>query len=248
MIDQIDYMDLALKEAVKAEEKKEVPVGAIIVNERGEVIAKAHNLVETKNNATCHAEKLVIEKALKIMKSRYLDSCDLWVTLEPCVMCAGLIKQTRIKRLYYGKLDIAKNLLGRNWGITGIVIKGKQQGRELGFPTANVDMKTFLKPPFGVYVTRLKIINDNQLEKETDWLPSISNIGTRPTVSDGSVNIETHVIDFKNNNTDTNLYGNRVKVELLSFIRQEKKFNSLDELKEQISIDTKKAIDFHKLK
>ena len=105
MIDQIDYMDLALKEAVKAEEKKEVPVGAIIVNERGEVIAKAHNLVETKNNATCHAEKLVIEKALKIMNSRYLDNCDLWVTLEPCVMCAGLIKQTRIKRLYYGAED-----------------------------------------------------------------------------------------------------------------------------------------------
>ena len=105
MIDQIDYMDLALKEAVKAEEKKEVPVGAIIVNERGEVIAKAHNLVETKNNATFHAEKLVIEKALKIMNSRYLDNCDLWVTLEPCVMCAGLIKQTRIKRLYYGAED-----------------------------------------------------------------------------------------------------------------------------------------------
>ncbi|MDB9915516.1 nucleoside deaminase [Alphaproteobacteria bacterium] len=105
MIDQIDYMDLALKEAVKAEETKEVPVGAIIVNERGKVIAKAHNLVETKNNSTCHAEKLVIEKALKIMNSRYLDSCDLWVTLEPCVMCAGLIKQTRIKRLYYGAED-----------------------------------------------------------------------------------------------------------------------------------------------
>ena len=105
MIDQIDYMDLALKEAEKAKEKKEVPVGAIIVNELGEVIAKAHNLVETKNNATCHAEKLVIEKALKIMNSRYLDNCDLWVTLEPCVMCAGLIKQTRIKRLYYGAED-----------------------------------------------------------------------------------------------------------------------------------------------
>ena len=105
MIDQIEYMDLALREAEKAKEKKEVPVGAIIVNERGEVIAKAHNLVETKNNATFHAEKLVIEKALKIMNSRYLDNCDLWVTLEPCVMCAGLIKQTRIKRLYYGAED-----------------------------------------------------------------------------------------------------------------------------------------------
>ena len=109
-------------------------------------------------------------------------------------------------------------------------------------------MKSFLKPPFGVYVTRLKIITEGQLKQESDWLPSISNIGTRPTVSDGSVNIETHVIDFRNNNTDTDLYGNRVKIELLSFIRQEKKFNSLEELKEQIEIDTKKAIDFHKLK
>ena len=152
----------------------------------------------------------------------------------------GLIKD--------GKLNIVKNLLGRNWCITGVVIKGKQQGRELGFPTANVDMKSFLKPPFGVYVTRLKIINDGQLKQKSDWLPSISNIGTRPTVSGGSVNIETHVIDFKNNNTDTDLYGNRIKVELLSFIRQEKKFNSLEELKEQIAIDTKRAIDFHKLK
>ena len=105
MIDHIDYMELALNEAIKADKKNEVPVGAIIVNKNGEIIAKAHNLVETNNNSTCHAEKLVIEKALKVIGSRFLDDCDIWVTLEPCVMCAGLIKQTRIRRLYYGVED-----------------------------------------------------------------------------------------------------------------------------------------------
>ena len=105
MIDHIDYMELALIEAIKADKKNEVPVGAIIVNKNGEIIAKAHNLVETNNNSTCHAEKLVIEKALKVIGSRFLDDCDIWVTLEPCVMCAGLIKQTRIRRLYYGAED-----------------------------------------------------------------------------------------------------------------------------------------------
>ena len=98
-------MSLAIKEAIKARKKNEVPVGAIIVDGCGNVIAKAHNLVETRNDPTCHAEKLVIEKALKITGQRFLNNCDIWVTLEPCVMCAGLIKQTRIRRLYYGAED-----------------------------------------------------------------------------------------------------------------------------------------------
>ena len=105
MLNQIDYMSLAIKEAIKAKNKKEVPVGAIIVSENGTVIASSHNLVETMNDPTCHAEKLVIEKALKITGQRFLNNCDIWVTLEPCVMCAGLIKQTRIRRLYYGVED-----------------------------------------------------------------------------------------------------------------------------------------------
>ena len=98
-------MSLAIKEAIKARNKNEVPVGAIIVDGCGNVIAKAHNLVETRNDPTCHAEKLVIEKALKITGQKFLNDCDIWVTLEPCVMCAGLIKQTRIRRLYYGAED-----------------------------------------------------------------------------------------------------------------------------------------------
>ncbi len=105
MFHQIDYMELAIKEAVKAREKKEVPVGAIIVHKEGNVIAKAHNLVETRNDSTSHAEKLVIEKALKITGNRYLNNYDIWVTLEPCIMCASIIKQTRIRRLYYSAED-----------------------------------------------------------------------------------------------------------------------------------------------
>ena len=105
MVYEIDYMELAINEAIKAKEKQEVPVGAIIVDKNGNVIAKAHNLVETRNDATSHAEKLVIEKALKITGNRYLNNYDIWVTLEPCIMCASLIKQTRIRRLYYGAED-----------------------------------------------------------------------------------------------------------------------------------------------
>ena len=105
MFKQVDYMSIAIKEAVKASNKQEVPVGAVIVDYNGCIIAKAHNQVELKNNSTCHAEKLVIEKALRITGNRFLDNYDLWVTLEPCVMCAGIIKQTRIRRLYFGAED-----------------------------------------------------------------------------------------------------------------------------------------------
>ena len=98
-------MELAIKEAVKAKEKREIPVGAIIVHKNGDVLAKAHNLVEIRNDPTSHAEKLVIEKALKITGNKYLNNYDIWVTLEPCIMCASIIKQTRIRRLYYGSED-----------------------------------------------------------------------------------------------------------------------------------------------
>ena len=106
-------------------------------------------------------------------------------------------------------------------------------------------MKNFLKPPLGVYISRLKIISSQNTEISNVWLPSISNIGTRPTVSGDSVNLETHIIDFKNY-VETNLYGKRINVELIEFLRPEKKFNSLLELQKQIKVDTKKAFEFHK--
>ena len=157
-----------------------------------------------------------------------------------------VISSQKIRKLIQnGELKLANNLLGRNWCITGNVEKGKQQGREIGFPTANLSLKNFLKPPLGVYISRLKIISSQNTEISNVWLPSISNIGTRPTVSGDSINLETHIIDFKNY-AETNLYAKRINVELIEFLRPEKKFNSLSELQKQIEVDTKKAFEFHK--
>ena len=98
------YMKEALKEAKKAYKKLEVPVGAIIVK-NGEIIAKAHNLKETKYDTTKHAEILAIQKASKKLKSWRLLDCEMYVTLEPCSMCAGAIINSRIKKVYIGTLD-----------------------------------------------------------------------------------------------------------------------------------------------
>lgn len=99
------FMKLALKEAKKAAKKDEVPIGAIIVRD-GKVIAKAHNLREKSNLATGHAEVLAIQQANKKLKSWRLDSCTLYVTIEPCPMCAGTIVQSRIKNVVYGAQDL----------------------------------------------------------------------------------------------------------------------------------------------
>jgi tRNA(adenine34) deaminase len=99
------FMGIALKEAKKAAKKKEVPIGAIIVN-NGKVIAKAHNLREKSNLATGHAEILAIQNANKKLKSWRLDRCTLYVTIEPCPMCAGAIIQSRIGKLVYGAQDL----------------------------------------------------------------------------------------------------------------------------------------------
>ena len=98
------FMKEALKEARKAYSKLEVPVGAVIVK-NGEIIARAHNLKETKTDTTKHAEILAIQKASKKLKSWRLLDCEMYVTLEPCSMCAGAIINSRIKKLYIGAQD-----------------------------------------------------------------------------------------------------------------------------------------------
>ena len=98
------FMKEALKEASKAYVKGEVPVGAVIVKDN-KIIARAHNLREVKQLSLAHAEILAIEKACRKLKSWRLDDCDLYVTLEPCLMCAGNIIQSRIGRVVYGTKD-----------------------------------------------------------------------------------------------------------------------------------------------
>ena len=96
-----NFMQLALKEAQKALKKDEVPVGAIIVRD-GKVIAKAHNLRETSKMATHHAEILAIEKACRKIHDFRLSGCQIFVTMEPCVMCMGAILNARIEKLIFG--------------------------------------------------------------------------------------------------------------------------------------------------
>ena len=101
------FMNEALKEARKAYEKLEIPVGAVIVK-NGKIIARAHNLKETKQTATAHAEILAIQKANKKLNNWRLIDCDMYVTLEPCSMCMGAIVSSRIKNIYIGTLDQKK--------------------------------------------------------------------------------------------------------------------------------------------
>ena len=97
-------MKEALKEAKKAYEKLEVPVGAVIVK-NGEIIARGHNLKETKFDTTKHAEIIAIQRASKKLNAWRLEDCEMYVTLEPCTMCAGAIINSRIKKVYIGTED-----------------------------------------------------------------------------------------------------------------------------------------------
>lgn len=98
------YMEQALKEAEKAYKKLEVPVGAVIVKD-GKIIARGHNQKETKTDTTKHAEMIAIQKASKKLKSWRLIDCEMYITLEPCTMCAGAIINSRIKKIYIGAMD-----------------------------------------------------------------------------------------------------------------------------------------------
>ena len=98
------FMEQAYKEALKAYKKNEVPIGAVIVKD-GKIIARGHNERELKQDATLHAEITAIRKACKKLNSWRLNDCDIYVTLEPCAMCAGALIQSRIKTLYIGALD-----------------------------------------------------------------------------------------------------------------------------------------------
>lgn len=98
------FMDLALCEAKKAFDSDEVPVGAIIVKDN-KIIASAHNIMKSSKNQTNHAEKVAIDIACNVLNVGYLTECDIYVTLEPCAMCAAAISLAKIRRLYIGALD-----------------------------------------------------------------------------------------------------------------------------------------------
>ncbi|MBT8458961.1 MAG: nucleoside deaminase [Boseongicola sp.] len=99
------YMAAALDEAKRAGDRGEVPVGAVLVGPKGNVLASAGNQTRGLSDPTAHAEVLVIREAAKLLGSERLTGCDLYVTLEPCAMCAAAISAARVRRLYYGARD-----------------------------------------------------------------------------------------------------------------------------------------------
>lgn len=105
------YMQIALKEAEAAFLQGEIPVGAVIVC-RNEVIASAHNLKEDRHDPTAHAELLAIQAACDYLGRWRLSDCTMYVTLEPCPMCAGALVQSRIRRLVYGAYDVKAGAAG----------------------------------------------------------------------------------------------------------------------------------------
>lgn len=103
----------AMKEAQKAMDDAEIPIGAVIAHE-GKIIARAHNQVERLKDVTAHAEMLAITSAAHFIGGKYLDECELFVTLEPCMMCVGAIRHARFKRVVFGAID-NRHILKNRW-------------------------------------------------------------------------------------------------------------------------------------
>jgi riboflavin kinase/FMN adenylyltransferase len=144
------------------------------------------------------------------------------VTSEKKVVSSTLIREL----ITCGELDRVKNLLGYNLFIIGNVVHGKKYGHQLGFPTANLKLMDKIYPPFGIYGAKV------QIEGYDKVYDGVVNIGRNPTLKDGELSVETHILEFSDY-----IYGKKVIVELIKHLRDEKKFNSIDELKTAIAND-----------
>ena len=146
---------------------------------------------------------------------------------QPSLVKKKVISSSLIRKyLQNGKLKDANKLLKRNWSIIGKVQKGKQLGKKIGFPTANIDIKDYILAKPGVYVVKVQKLNS------LNYIRGIANLGYRPTFNGKKVLLEIHLFNFSGN-----LYNKHLTVEFLKFIRSEKKFKNVDQLKKQIKID-----------
>ena len=147
----------------------------------------------------------------------------------------AIISSSRIRAaLQAGDPESAAVMLGRDWAVTGKVIKGDERGRSIGFPTANVALGSLQLPAFGVYAVEVDMEEDNAQVRQIG--NGVANIGIRPTVQNRGVLCETHVFD-----RELDLYDKRLLVRLKAFLRPEKKFSGIEELTDQIGLDAEKA-------
>ncbi len=146
---------------------------------------------------------------------------------EPLIKSKKIVSSSLIRNLLEkGLLNKANNLLKRNWAIQGVVKKGRQIGKKIGFPTCNIDIDDYVLAKPGVYAVKV-------LRKNSDkYLKGIANLGYRPTFNQRKILLEVHLFNFSGN-----LYNKLLSVEFLKFIRKEKKFNNVNQLRAQIKKD-----------
>ena len=142
------------------------------------------------------------------------------------IISSSLIRNLLTK----GKIKKANEFLNREWSIEGMVKKGRQLGKKIGFPTANIDIKDYIIAKTGVYAVKVKKYGTNK------FIRGIANLGYRPTFNQKKILLEVHLFNFSKN-----LYNKYLTVNFLKFIRKEKKFKNVSELKKQIKIDISKA-------
>ena len=150
---------------------------------------------------------------------------------EPLIKSKKIVSSSLIRNLLEkGLLDKANNLLNRNWTIQGVVKKGRQVGKKIGFPTCNIDIGDYVLAKPGVYA--VKVLRKNS----SKYLNGIANLGYRPTFNQKKILLEVHLFNFSGN-----LYNKLLSVEFLKFIRKEKKFKNVNQLRAQIKKDLNTA-------
>lgn len=193
-----------------------------------------------------NAKHIVVGFNFRFGKDRSGDAClmeklcnemGMGITVaEPVMFESEPVSSTRIRTLIKdGYMDSVNIMMGRPFSVTAKILHGKMLGREMGFPTANMDMGDFsIVPKNAVYATSVEI--------DGKTYPAITNIGSNPTVDiDNRIKAETHIIGFNGN-----LYGKSITVEFLKILRGETKFESTEELKKQLSSDKEEAVRIYK--
>ena len=159
---------------------------------------------------------------------KYENLCNYKIVKpQPLVIKKRMISSSLLRKyLQSGKLNHVNKLLNRNWSIEGKIQKGRQLGTKIGFPTANLDINNYILAKPGVYAVKVK------KKKSSKYIRGIANLGYRPTFNGKKILLEVHLFNFSEN-----LYNKYLRVEFLKFIRAEKKFKNVDQLKKQIKID-----------
>ena len=171
------------------------------------------------------------EGNVKFLKSKEKDYNFKIINPKPLKKNNTIISSTLIRKLIFnGNLKTANKYLNRNWSIEGVVQKGRMMGRKIGFPTCNIELGDYIEAKSGVYA--VKVYRENK----KNCLKGIANLGYRPTFNQRKILLEVNLFNFSGN-----LYNKKLIVEFTKFIRKEKKFDGIDQLRKQITLDLKIA-------